>query len=328
MNSITPRRWELKLGVIQAIALLGAIFGSLACTFYLGFSAGRTTGHEQALAASLAASPKVSLRPDASASEHAVSSRDIFAKLDTQAIETEEVVTQKTIQKIDKDAPEVSSIPIAEVPDVKTSEPAVRESVIADMALEQNESPARSSGKTLADLETEKQEPIAKLNENSNLDTELKTSTKVNIPIDHDELKPLSETSSAKKVEKIAPTEIQKAEIKPELKKEEKVEAKVVEVKKQELPKVEPTPKVKNEISKGWFAQVAAPQEFSDAQAIISKLKSSGFKASIENATVRGESYYRILVGPEEKKEQAERLVQQLQRESYLKGAPFLRFVK
>lgn len=328
MNSITPRRWELKLGVIQAIALLGAIFGSLACTFYLGFSAGRTTGHEQALAASLAASPKVSLRPDASASEHAVSSKDIFAKLDTQAIETDEEAPQKTIQKVDKDAPEVSSIPIAEVPDAKPVEPAVRESVIADMALEDDESPAHSSGKTLADLESQKNEPVAKTNEIANLDTGLKNSAKVNAPIDQNELKPISEASTVKKVEKVDPIEIQKPEIKTEVKKEEKVEAKVVEVKKQELPKIEATPKVKNEISKGWFAQVAAPQEFSDAQAIISKLKSSGFKASIENATVRGQSYYRILVGPEEKKEQAERLVQQLQRESYLKGAPFLRFVK
>lgn len=323
MNSITPRRWELKLGVIQTIALLGAVFGSLACTFYLGFSAGRTTGHEQALAASLAAAPKVSLRPDVSASEHAVSSRDIFAKLDTQAIEADSESDQKIVQKVSKDSPEIVSIPVAEVPDVKPSEPSLREAVIADMALEVDESPINANGKTLGDLTTIKnQELPVKVEAAEKLELPSNNTAKVNAPINHDELKPLSETN--KKQVNVDVVEPQK----PEIKKEIKPEAKVVPVKKEEANKEIPTTKIKNEVSKGWFAQVAAPQELSDAQAIISKLKSSGFKATIENATVRGESYYRILVGPEEKKDQAERLIQQLQRESYLKGAPFLRFVK
>ena len=66
----------------------------------------------------------------------------------------------------------------------------------------------------------------------------------------------------------------------------------------------------------------------SDAQSIVQKLKRSGFPAVIEPASVSGQSFYRVLVGPEENKVQADRLVGQLKSESYIAGAPFIRKVK
>ncbi len=81
-------------------------------------------------------------------------------------------------------------------------------------------------------------------------------------------------------------------------------------------------------ILSGWFAQVAAPKRRSDADELSSKLKGSGFKVSIETASVRGEDYFRVLVGPEENRDQATRLVSQLKRERYLQGEPFVRMVK
>ncbi|MBN8550818.1 MAG: SPOR domain-containing protein [Deltaproteobacteria bacterium] len=48
----------------------------------------------------------------------------------------------------------------------------------------------------------------------------------------------------------------------------------------------------------------------------------------IEVARVRGDEYYRVLVGPEQNRDRAQRLVGQLKRESYIHGDPFLRVVK
>jgi cell division septation protein DedD len=81
-------------------------------------------------------------------------------------------------------------------------------------------------------------------------------------------------------------------------------------------------------IPSGYFAQVAAPKKMSDAQSIVQKLKRSGFPAVIEPASVSGQSFYRVLVGPEENKVQADRLVGQLKSESYIAGTPFIRKVK
>jgi cell division septation protein DedD len=78
----------------------------------------------------------------------------------------------------------------------------------------------------------------------------------------------------------------------------------------------------------GFFAQVAAPKRMADAEEVAKKLRKSGFPVMIETASVRGEDFYRVLVGPEENKVQADRLVEQLQRERYLSGAPFIRRVK
>jgi cell division septation protein DedD len=85
---------------------------------------------------------------------------------------------------------------------------------------------------------------------------------------------------------------------------------------------------VKQVLPPGYFAQVAAPKRLQEAQDVARRLKRSGFPVVIETAHVRGEDYYRVLVGPEDGKVQAERLVDQLKRESYLSGTAFLRRVK
>lgn len=100
---------------------------------------------------------------------------------------------------------------------------------------------------------------------------------------------------------------------------------KTLEAKKTEIT----TPSsASSKLPSGWFAQVAAPTKHTDASDIASKLRKNGFPVTIENADVNGEKYFRVLVGPEENKKQAEALVQQLKRESYLSGAPFIRVVK
>jgi cell division septation protein DedD len=85
---------------------------------------------------------------------------------------------------------------------------------------------------------------------------------------------------------------------------------------------------VSTQVNPGWYAQVAAPSDSSDATSLAKKLRGSGFPVQVERAKVRGQEYYRVLVGPEKDRVYAERLVTQLKRESYLSGAPFIKKVR
>lgn len=88
------------------------------------------------------------------------------------------------------------------------------------------------------------------------------------------------------------------------------------------------SPFVKSRVSGGWYAQVAATEKVDDANALAKKLKESGFPVVIEEANIRGEEYYRVLVGPEDERRYSETMVQQLKRETYLKSDPFIKLIK
>jgi cell division septation protein DedD len=81
-------------------------------------------------------------------------------------------------------------------------------------------------------------------------------------------------------------------------------------------------------IPSGYFAQIAAPKTLAEAEGVAKKLKRSGFPVVVEPTSVAGQSFYRVLVGPEQNKVQADRLVSQLKGESYISGTPFIRKVK
>ncbi len=246
------RKFELRLGSIQLVLLASLFFLCIASAYYFGFSSGRTTGHEKALAASLAASPKTPLSPEETSS---LSSDDLYARLN-----------------------EAPAAPPEE--DLKIIE-----------TLELEEEQTNASSVTLGDL--------------------------VSDPLNKEDLEPLALEPTPKPTEK--PTEKPTA-----------------------LPTIEPTarpttppPTIKPtqkpseaSLPSGWFVQVAAPESRSDANSLIEKLRSNGFKASIEVAVIREQQYYRVLVGPESNKELAERLLKQVTREPYLQGTPFLKYVK
>jgi len=85
---------------------------------------------------------------------------------------------------------------------------------------------------------------------------------------------------------------------------------------------------VKKVLPSGYFAQVSAPKKLSEAEGVAKRLKRAGFPVVVEAASVNGQSFYRVLVGPEENKVQAERLVGQLESESFVASKPFLRKIK
>lgn len=327
-------RWEMKFGKVQVFIFSILFTVCMAFCFYLGFSAGRTTGHDQALARALASSPKLPVQGGIDDEIIDSQSKDIYAALQ-EVPDVKPVLENKNpAHASEKDAPELASLPSISASDVESTTTSSLSEALGEPSLEGAK--AAGNSKTLADLANNQPLEGAKVKEN--IPQEKAVDDKSSI-VSKEAIKPLAEVVTPPKKDVVLKEEKPKVESqkvgiaglpsgapssKETLKKEEnkKDEAKLVDSKKD-------TTKTKPSTSNGgWFAQVAAPENLVDATAITKKLRASGFSASIENANVRGQSYYRILVGPEENKEQGERLLQQLKRESYLSGAPFLRFIK
>ena len=111
-------------------------------------------------------------------------------------------------------------------------------------------------------------------------------------------------------------------EEKPEPKEIAKVEEPVKEVEK-EASMYTPL-----NVPAGWYVQVATSKSSVGAQKLVASLKSSGFPARIESIQLGSKEFFRVLVGPEQKKDYANRLVTQLGRERYLSGKPFIRNIR
>lgn len=299
MNKRNLQAWELRLGVFQLVILLGIVTGSMACAFYIGFSSGRAVGFESALERSLANVARIPIASESLPSRDESSTTDVYAKLSQPPTLDQENQAERSAEG---EVP-LGSIRSAEVAPV-IEEPALQlesKPVISDGP----SSPAGES-KTLGSLlnersaatitrEVEKAKPVAK---------ELKTDA--------------SRGTTAAAITK--PTET--------LKREASTKAALIEKPAATKTQERPTGLIRDKIPAGWFAQVAAPRRAQDANALAGRLKASGFAVMIEVARVRGDEYYRVLVGPEQNRSQAERLVGQLKRESYIQGEPFIRVVK
>jgi len=96
---------------------------------------------------------------------------------------------------------------------------------------------------------------------------------------------------------------------------------KPVETKKEKVSVVKRLPK-------GYFAQVAAPKTKGEAEELARKLRKSGFPVVLEDNSTGRSPFYRVMVGPEDNKVQADRMLGQLKREKYLDGKIFVRQVK
>ena len=177
--------------------------------------------------------------------------------------------------------------------------PAAKEKKIA--AIDPWEVPPQAQSNTQeTKLPTEKKSLDQILDESSKAATAVPTATETPLP-------KATATAIATITPKVAP--IPKATLVPKEKKDEKVAI------------------TQGVAKKGWYAQVAAPQSKAESDTISTKLRNNGFMVAIDTAKVNGVEYFRILVGPEENRAQAEQLVEQLKRESYISGTPFLKMI-
>lgn len=89
-----------------------------------------------------------------------------------------------------------------------------------------------------------------------------------------------------------------------------------------------PTASSTSHIPRGFYVQIAATTNEGEAALLSRKVRESGFKVVVEQSVVGGSRYYRVLAGPEDTREHATRMVDQIRREPYINSQPFVRDVK
>lgn len=310
-QSLDGRRgWEIRLGAPHAVVLLGIVTGSMVCAFYLGLASGQRAGFENAQAALLANTAKLPI-PDEFRDGDSLkgNASEIYAKL-SDDVQIGDLSGGAGTDQL----PEVGTIKsVSEAP------------IVADLAKEAM--PEKNiGGATLSDL-IDQSEQLPSLDNSGSLAALTKPGP--------DSPKTLGALATA-------PSKSTKAEV--VVQSQEKVTvAKLIETppakstasvvtKKVETPPAATTAPsnslIREVLPGGWYAQVAAPKQTKEAEHLSNKLKTAGFPVVIEKASVRGEQYFRILVGPEGSRQRAQILVQQLKGESFVRGEPFLRLVR
>ena len=362
MNRQNIDRKELRLGIAQIVGILGIMIGSILAAFFLGFYSGRSLAFEKELNNALASLPKLPVDEQEAGSdlgEKIVS--EVYAKLneqnETSANSGSGAGTQGASDKQANEFPELGSIPESkdlepddtkenvDLPGMKNTEKKTEDlkGLLPDkMKMEGKPEITLPGGKN----EIKKNEDIKQAEHKTENLKENKNSLMAS-----DQPKDLSAALNENKHEKelaVSEPDLKKAgkaivTIKDEQAKEETKKAEVTDARNKlvmEEKKATAVPEAVTkkedsaaegqvpQITKGWYAQIAAPKEKDEAAKLVSNLKRSGFKATIENADVRGQKYYRVIVGPENSKPQADVLVKQLKRETYITGDPFIRMIK
>lgn len=317
--------WELRLGKLQVAVWLGLALGSIAGSYCVGFFAGRYVGFETAresTAVEMAKLPVTDSLPDRAAQNPSM----IYEKLNAPAVlrETEDL---PRVEKSLSGGREASS-------DYKQPKLLQDSGDVKDAAkngkIDRKNSGDREQSQVVAAASAPEADELfddstgAELIVGSEADLEPKA-----VPQSVRMLGSTSVDSSNNEKAASALLEERIANARNEVTKSKNLEP-VAETNQTAQDKKGATTGslIRKVVPSGFFAQVAAPKKLNEAEGIARKLKQSGFPAVIESATVGGQSFYRVLVGPEENKVQADRLVSQLRGESYVTGAPFIRQVK
>jgi cell division septation protein DedD len=345
MNRKPNEKWTLRLGLSQVVILLGVTTGCLALSFYLGFFSGKRVGFSEAMDTNIALVPKIPIESNVAVDPGQVDSAekavaDVYADLkntntksaestSSQGSDMPEIgVIEKVEQKNQKDLANVfaDDLPAASV--TNTANGTTNKDPWA-VSKANNQAEPMVIGDDI-DEATGANDAIDKaLNDIATPLPKSKTTVAATSTIPAVTIAPIATTTIATVVT-IAPTAI--PTVVPTKAPTKTPTATPTKVKVDPKASTSESSDVGATISKaaksGWYAQVAAPTSKAEADSLASQLRNNGFRVVIESAQVRGDSYFRILVGPEENRAQADALVKQLTRESYLKGAPFIRMIK
>lgn len=343
MNTPKPH-WEVKLSSLHAVILVGLITGSMVAAFYLGFLSGERTGFESGQEASVAHTARVPI-PDRETDATGIDSSTGTSGIDGAV--AEEVYDQLAA------APKVggSHVTEDELPTLGKIESAPARHIAEriDSELQANQPFAsdaaglpvapRSSEDSVDSLKADSPKAVA--NGKTGAENTLGAMDEPRLaPQDNGGDDPDSENRQPIAADKATIRNLPSAEIPRAEKDKQKIE-----VRPTAIPTAKPTPRpvatptavvaakirsadsgmIRAILPKGWYAQVAAPRKISEAEALAVKLKRSGFPVLIERANVRGEEYFRVVVGPESDRVQVDRLISQVKREGY---EPFPRAVK
>ena len=341
------QHWSIKLGLIQAVVLLGIVTGSMLCAFYLGLISGQKAGFESAQAINLASVAKLPIPEQYRNAELDEVASKVYAKLSNPN-------PHNLVLEEEEESRAVDLTPIKEKKVVKPSELTVAAIDKAEQKSKDHEKVIRilsepPSGKlhdsqqindteTIGSLKNAAQKEEKNVIETPPENTHAKTSVLDSLK-DEELVEDTIGLDGASVDEPALPAKNNIEVVKgyrdeEEVKEPKKITEPTVIAKVDHKKEVEPNKIEKPEkheglvLHSGWYVQVASAAKMNDASSLVNKLKESGFPAVVEEASIRGSSYFRVLVGPDEEKRYSETMVQQLKRESYIKGDPFIRRVK
>jgi cell division septation protein DedD len=319
MNRKKINSWEVKLYPLQIIILFGIILGSLASSYYLGFFTGQSFGYKTALDKSESSVSKLPILPALNEESFDSVASEVYAKLNEDKFTKEASAKNPTDTKKSSDLPKLEPIGALEA---KKDEAhllngqdnlaqngganglaAVKEQDSVEKREREKDSLLLSDGNLLNAQESE----IKGLKGSREADGK-NGSDKVVSVVEEVKDVPQNETKKLSAAEKET-TNNSKSE-----------NANSLQEQKDSVSIAPP--------KTGWYVQLAAPNMLADAEVMIEKLKKSGFLAVVETAKVKNSFYYRVLVGPEENKQRAERLLSQVKQEKRVQGNPFVKFIK
>ncbi len=315
--SMTARRgngrgWEIRLGSLQVVVWLGLALGAVFGSYFIGFFSGRYVGFEAARTASGVEAPKLALNE-----EFPEKSKkgwdDVYGQLGGSAVVATE--DKKPVESAKQQVPDervVKAVQESRQEEARKAQESASSAVVKRDAISDPEAIFNQDlgGAQAVGDESTSKEITGKGGEVRVLGREAD----------------VVEGAGSELVE--APT-AKKVVVEPPAKKVVVVEdeptvskvAKPVETKKEKVSVVKRLPK-------GYFAQVAAPKTKGEAEELARKLRKSGFPVVVEDNSTGRSPFYRVMVGPEDNKVQADRMLGQLKREKYLDGKIFVRQVK
>jgi cell division septation protein DedD len=326
----SSRGWEVRLGALQVVVWLGLAIGSVFGSYFIGFFSGRYVGFETARAASGVDVAKLSVTEELP-ERTSQSMSGIYDQLSSNATVGKEVKPAapkmgSADAKVAKTIDEIKSGVSAESVVTARANVGNEKSKVADvdpfLDVDYADAPSTKGGLVAPSSE---ESVVAPSVQGSLLAPAVEDAGKGG------EVRLLGQQAVAKEVVPDAP------EVEESLKEPAKA-VKVVEAPQTDTKKLTADAKsgsapkalkgatqVTKKVPPGYFVQVAAPKTLKEAEVVAKRLKGSGFPVMIEDFSTGKSPYFRVLVGPEDNKVQAERLVGQVKRESYISGKPFIR---
>jgi len=322
--SMTTRRGtasrglEIRLGALQVVVWLGLAIGAVFGAYFIGFFSGRYVGFEAARTASGVEAPKLALNEEFP-EKNKKGWDDVYGQLGGSAVvgseekkPAEAVKPQVPDQRIVK-AVQESRQEVAHKAQEAESAVVVKRDPISD--------PEAIFNQDLGGADALVNDSASK--EISGKGGEVRVLGREADVVEGTGAE-LEQSAVAKKAAAVEAPAKEVVAKKAPVVEEESAPAKVtkpVETKKEKVSVVKRLPK-------GYFAQVAAPKTKGEAEDLARKLRKSGFPVVLEDNSTGRSPFYRVMVGPEDNKVQADRMLGQLKREKYLDGKIFVRQVK
>ncbi len=318
-------RTEIRLGPVQVFVWLGFSLGSIVGAYGLGFVSGKTVGFETARNSSGAEVAKLAVSevlPDRNDN----SPSGIYDRLNAPAVLKQEESPTKGHGAAGAAGKQVRDLTAEKVKEIQAQQGEAAKADDAESSLQQIEDIFAEDGPTAYSPENAKNvrmlggdtgaaagatDAAANKTVGSLLDERMNETKTV------DNGAALEEKASGKVIGDVAAATTAGAAAATKISKSgPPIEAPSARIAITKKPKA------------GYYAQVNAPDNAQEAEKFGRKLQESGFPVVIESATSNGKSFYRVLVGPEDNKVQAERLLGQLKGEKYITAKPFIKSFK